>query len=91
MIMGEKKITKVFLLEGRIKLKCVFFMGLLDQFKMASDMMKNMSPEQISDLMKQAEQSKTMLEDAVRKVLGEETKKRGLVTRVEVGEMFRNH
>ena len=66
-------------------------MGLLDQFKMASDMMKNMSPEQISDLMKQAEQSKTMLEDAVRKVLGEETKKRGLVTRVEVGEMFRNH
>ena len=43
MIMGEKKITKVFLLEGRIKLKCVFFMGLLDQFKMASDMMKNLS------------------------------------------------
>jgi len=66
-------------------------MGLFDQFKMASDMMKNMSPEQISDLMKQAEQSKTMLEDAVRKVLAEEIKKRGLITRAEVEEMIKGY
>lgn len=58
---------------------------------MASDMMKNMSPEQISDLMKQAEQSKTMLEDAVRKVLAEEIKKRGLITRAEVEEMIKGY
>jgi len=54
-------------------------------------MMKNMSPEQISDLMKQAEQSKTMLEDAVRKVLAEEIKKRGLITRAEVEEMIKGY
>lgn len=64
-------------------------MGIFDQFKMASEMMKNMSPEQIQQLMKQAEESKHMLEDTVRKVLAEEIKKQGLVTREEVERMIR--
>ena len=64
-------------------------MGIFDQFKMASDMMKNMSPEQIKDLMKQAEESKRMLEETVRKTLEEEIRKRRLVTMDEVEKMLR--
>jgi cytochrome c biogenesis protein ResB len=63
-------------------------MGIFDQFKMASDMMKNMSPEQIQQLMRQAEESKKMLEDTVRKTLDEEIKKRGLLTRDEAERLF---
>jgi len=59
-------------------------MGMFDQLKAASDLMKNMSPDELSKLMKQAEESKKMLEDTVRKVLEEEIAKRGLVTRDEL-------
>jgi hypothetical protein len=63
-------------------------MGMFDQFKIASEMMKNMSPEQIEKLMKQAEESKKMLEDTVRKTVDEEIKKRNLVSREEVARML---
>jgi hypothetical protein len=63
-------------------------MGMFDQFKAASEMMKNMSPEQIEKLMKQAEESKKMLEDTVRKTVDEEIKKRNLVSRDEVARML---
>jgi hypothetical protein len=63
-------------------------MGMFDQLKMASEMMKNMSPEQIEKLMKQAEESKKMLEETVRKTVDEEIKKRGLVSREEVARML---
>ncbi len=59
-------------------------MGIFDQMKMASDMLKNMSPEERGKLIEQAKQSRGMLEDAVRKILEEEIKKRGLVTRDEI-------
>jgi hypothetical protein len=63
-------------------------MGMFDNLKMASEMMKNMSPEQIEKLMKQAEESKKMLEDTVRKTVDEEIKKRNLVSREEVARML---
>lgn len=63
---------------------------MFDQFKMASEMMKGMSPDQISQLMKQAQDSKKALEDTVRKLVEEEIKSKDLVTRTEVEAMLRN-
>ena len=62
-------------------------MGIFDQMKMAQDMMKNMSPEQMKDLMKQAGDAKDMLKKQVKEILdaefGErfeaEAKRRGLL------------
>ncbi len=65
-------------------------MGMFDQFKMASEMMKGMSPEQISQLMKQAQDSKKVLEDTVRKLVEEEIRNKDLVTRAEVEAMLRD-
>ncbi len=65
-------------------------MGMFDQFKMASEMMKGMSPDQISQLMKQAQDSKKVLEDTVRKLVEEEIKKRDLLTRSEAEAMLGN-
>lgn len=56
-------------------------MGMFDQLKAASDLMKNMSPDDLAKLMKQAEESKKLIEDTVRKVLTEEIERRGLVTK----------
>lgn len=53
-------------------------------------MLKNMSPEERKDLLEQAKNSRGMLEDTVRKVLAEEIKKQGLVTKEEVERMFKN-
>jgi len=63
-------------------------MGIFDQMKMASDMLKNMSPEERAKLLEEAKQSRGMLEDAVKKILEEEIKKRGLVTKDEVLRMI---
>jgi hypothetical protein len=62
-------------------------MGMFDNLKAAQEMMKNMSPDQIKDLMKQAGDQKKMMEDLVRKMVAEEIDRRGLVTREEVKKM----
>ena len=59
-------------------------MGMFDQFKMAADMMKEMSPDQIKQLMEQAKNSQKMLEDQIKRVVDEEIKKRNLISREEV-------
>jgi BMFP domain-containing protein YqiC len=64
-------------------------MGMFDQFKAASEMMKGMSPDQLQQLMKQAQDSKKMLEDTVRQLVEAELKKRDLVSRAEVERMIR--
>ncbi|MBS3903145.1 MAG: hypothetical protein KGZ30_02080 [Anaplasmataceae bacterium] len=64
-------------------------MGMFDQFKAASEMMKNMDPNQLKDLMKQAEASKKMMEDMVRQVIADEVKSGRLVTRDEVERLIR--
>jgi len=64
-------------------------MGIFDQFKTAQEIMKGMSPEQIQQLMKQASESKKMMEEMVKKLVEEEIKKRNLVSRAEAEEMIR--
>ena len=56
---------------------------MFDQFKMAADMMKEMSPDQIKQLMEQAKNSQKMLEDQIKRVVDEEIKKRDLISREE--------
>ena len=58
-------------------------MGMFDQFKMAADMMKGMSPDQIKQLMEQAKNSQKVLEDQSKRVVDEEIKKRDLISREE--------
>ena len=57
---------------------------MFDQFKMAADMMKGMSPDQIKQLMEQAKNSQKVLEDQIKRVVDEEIKKRDLISREEV-------
>jgi len=66
-------------------------MSMFDQFKIASDMMKNMSPEQIKELTKQAGDSKKMLEETVRELLEKEIQKRDLVSRAEVLKIIKDN
>ena len=61
---------------------------MFDQFKMAADMMKGMSPDQIKQLMEQAKNSQKMLEDQIKRVVDEEIKKRDLISREEVMRLF---
>jgi len=64
-------------------------MGLFDNMRMAQDMMKNMSPDQIQQLMKQAQDSKVQMDQMIREAVEQEIKKRNLVSRDEVEEMIR--
>ena len=57
---------------------------MFDQFKAAQNMMKNMSPDQIKELMEQAKESQAMLNKEIKKVVEEEIAKRNLVSRDEV-------
>ena len=61
---------------------------MLDQFKMASDMMKGMNPDQIKQLMEQAKNSQKMLDEQIRKAVDEEIKKRDLISREEARRML---
>lgn len=51
---------------------------MFDNLKVAQNMMKNMSPKEIMELMETAKNQKTMMEDMVRKIVQEELDKRGL-------------
>ena len=66
-------------------------MGMFDQLKMAQDMMKGMSPEDIKQLMSQAQESKTLIEDTVRDLVESAIKQRNLVSRDEVEELIKKH
>lgn len=63
-------------------------MGMIDQLKGAGDLMKNLSPQQMAELVQQAGNMKTMMEDAVRTVLDEEIKARNLISRDEVVKLL---
>ena len=64
-------------------------MGFFDQAKLAANMMKNMDPSQMKELMEQARESQKMLDEQIRRVVAEEIKKQGLMTRRDVEEMLR--
>lgn len=61
---------------------------MFDNLKMAREMMKNMSPDEIKDLMKQAQGQQRMMEDMVHKIVLEEIKKQNLVSKEEVEKMI---
>jgi hypothetical protein len=63
-------------------------MGMFDQMKMAQQMMKNMSPGEIKEMMQQAKESQNMLNDQISKVVEAEIEKRGLIGRDEVQRMI---
>lgn len=66
-------------------------MGVFNQMKMAQDMMKNMSPEQMQELMQQAKEQKHELDEQIVKAVAEEIQKRNLVSRDEVLELIKQN
>lgn len=66
-------------------------MGMFDQFKAAQNMMKNMSPDQLKDLMSQAKESQALLNKEIKKVVEEEIEKRGLISREEVLRLIKEN
>lgn len=64
-------------------------MGIFDQMKAAQEMMKNMSPDDLRNMMKQAEDSKKMLEEMVKKAVEEEIVERDLISRSEAEKLLR--
>lgn len=65
-------------------------MGFFDNAKLAADLMKNMSPSEMKELLAQAKNGQKALEDSVRKLVEEEIKKRDLVSREEVLKIINN-
>lgn len=61
---------------------------MFDQFKAASEMMKNMTPDQMSQLMKQADASKKEIEKLVRKIVEEEIQEKRLISRDDAEKIF---
>ncbi|MDE2144714.1 MAG: hypothetical protein KGJ01_01965 [Patescibacteria group bacterium] len=64
---------------------------MFDQFKAAQNMMKNMSPDQLKDLMSQAKESQALLNKEIEKVVEEEIEKRGLISREEVLRLIKEN
>ncbi|MST04425.1 MAG: hypothetical protein EXS49_02580 [Candidatus Pacebacteria bacterium] len=65
-------------------------MGIFDQFKQASEMLKGMSPEQIKDMMAQAKEQKAMMEEVIKKGVEDEIKKKGLVSKEELLKILKD-
>lgn len=63
---------------------------MFDQFKMMSEMMKGMDPNQLKELMKQAEGSKKAIEDMVRLAVKEEIQKQELISRKDLEKFLKN-
>ncbi len=61
---------------------------MFDQMKMAKKMMAGMSADDIKDLMKQARDSKKMLEEQIRNEVDKRIKEMNLVSRDEVAQMI---
>ena len=61
---------------------------MFEQMKMAQNMMKDMSPEEIKQMMEQARESQKMLQEQIKKGVEEEIKNKGLVSRSEVEKMI---
>ncbi|MBI3335460.1 MAG: hypothetical protein HY001_03090 [Candidatus Portnoybacteria bacterium] len=64
-------------------------MGFFDQAKLAANLMKNMDPSQMKEMLSQAKEAQKMMEEQIRKVVDEEIAKRNLVSREEVEAIIR--
>lgn len=65
-------------------------MGMFDNIKAAKEMMKNMDPNQMKDLMSQAQNYKGQMEEMIKKAVADEIKRLDLVSRAEVQKMMGN-
>lgn len=63
-------------------------MGIFDQVKLFGNLMKNMDPSQMKDVLSQAQEMKKMLDEQIKQGIEEEIKRRGLITRKEVEELL---
>lgn len=64
-------------------------MGIFDQAKLAANLMKNMDPSQMKEMMAEARNAQKMLGEQIKQIVEEEIKKRNLVSREEVEEIVR--
>lgn len=51
--------------------------------------MRNMDPSQMKEMLSQAKEAQKMMEEQIRRIVEEEIKKRGLVTREEVDALIK--
>jgi len=63
-------------------------MGIFNQFKEAHEAMKNMSPDEIRQMMEQAKETQRMLDDMIEKKVEKMIKEKDLVSRDEVKRML---
>ena len=64
-------------------------MGIFDQLKDAREAMKNMSPDEIRQMMGQAKETQKMLDDMIDKKVREIIKEKDLVSRDDVERMIK--
>jgi len=64
-------------------------MGIFDQLKDAREAMKNMSPDEIRQMMGQAKETQKMLDDMIDKKVREIIKEKDLVSRNDVERMIK--
>lgn len=64
-------------------------MSVFDQFKAIQGMMKNMTPDELRQMIAGAKESQKMLEEHIKRIVDEEIRKRGLVSRDEVRWMIK--
>jgi uncharacterized protein YllA (UPF0747 family) len=64
---------------------------MFDNLKAAREMMKNMSPGEIKDLMNQAKDQQKSLEDMVRKLVQEEISRQKLISKNEVINLIKEN
>jgi len=64
-------------------------MGIFDQLKDAREAMKNMSPDEIRQMMGQEKETQKMLDDMIDKKVREIIKEKDLVSRDDVERMIK--
>lgn len=64
---------------------------MFKNIKAAREMMKGMSPEDMKDLLKQAQSQQSQIEDGLKRIVQEEIKKQGLVTKEEVLKLIQEN
>jgi len=64
-------------------------MGIFNQLKDAREAMKNMSPDEIRQMMGQAKETQKMLDDMIDKKVREIIKEKDLVSRDDVERMIK--
>jgi len=64
-------------------------MGIFDQLKNAREVMKDMSPDEIRQMMGQAKETQKMLDDMIEKKVEQMIKEKDLVSRADVERMIK--